>query len=351
MNTKVAFAGPLIPPTYLGHTGKPNRWPTGRATMPLIPPHILDGAPFLFRTKQEADARVKMGGTCFCVSKTIPGSKEIAGRPLSIPYLVTCRHVVYSGGASVVSINRADGGKPAIFDYEPTDWTPHPTGDDVAAICVFGKLKLNDHLISHTSTETLVTEPSIKTLRLGVGDEVFMVGRFINHQGHSTNRTAARFGSLSMMQEKIWVTEQRRYQESFAVEMRSRTGFSGSPVVLYRTPATVLADIPIELQHVWAVLGVNWGYILDDEGENTWLNGVVPAWKITETLNAPTLKDRHQELTEEFHRKVSRGGKGAVSAFAASSAPQESDDNPNHREDFIRLVDVAARKRPQGDQT
>ena len=28
-----------------------------------------------------------------------------------------------------------------------------------------------------------------------------------------------------------------------------------------------------------------------------------------------------------------------------------ANDNPNHLEDFTRLVDVAARKRPQGDQT
>ena len=35
----------------------------------------------------------------------------------------------------------------------------------------------------------------------------------------------------------------------------------------------------------------------------------------------------------------------------AQQAVSADDANPNHLKDFTRLVDVAARKRPQGDQT
>ncbi len=48
--------------------------------------------------------------------------------------------------------------------------------------------------------------------------------------------------------------------------------------------------LPKEAEHMWGLLGVNWGYVPDEEGENTWLNGVVPAWKITELLDSPPLK-------------------------------------------------------------
>jgi hypothetical protein len=52
-----------------------------------------------------------------------------------------------------------------------------------------------------------------------------MIGRFLNHQGTKDKIVpAVRFGNISVMLELIWNSTVSR-----PVEMRSRTGFSGSP--------------------------------------------------------------------------------------------------------------------------
>src|ERR1700694_163330 len=136
MSVQVGFAGPLFGAEY---------FLAQRFQLPRIPDHLMDGAAFLFRTKEEAERRAKIGGTAFLVTKEIAGSREAFGQKLFVPYLVSCRHVVFGGGASVVSINRRDGGPPDIFEFEPTDWTEHPNGDDVIAICAQGHMRPMEH--------------------------------------------------------------------------------------------------------------------------------------------------------------------------------------------------------------
>lgn len=312
--------------------------------MPRIPDAIVTGAAFLFRTRAEAKARARIGGSAFLITKPIEGSEQFAGKLLRVPYLISNRHVVYSGCASVVSVNRRDGKENDIFEYEPTDWTVHPKGDDIAAICVFGDFMNLVHEMSHVGSEQLLTADGLKTMQIGVGDEVFMIGRFINHQGKTRNRPAARFGSISMMEEDIWVSADTRYQLSIAVEMRSRTGFSGSPVAVYRTGQPLSK---VNYTDFWGLLGINWGHILDENGENTWLNGVVPAWKILELLETPELKKKHQDVTDITRERAKKPG--ATSEQGIAGVPPPSDENPNHLADFRTLVDAATRKRTQGE--
>lgn len=314
--------------------------------MPRIPDHLVEGAAFMFRTKQEAESRAKIGGTAFVVSKLMADSKEIAGQELFVPYLVSCKHVIFAAAASVASVNRWDGGAPDSLETEPTDWIEHPDGDDLVAICMMNQLRPTRHKLSHIDSRSIIKKEAYAPLQIGVGDEVFMIGRFINHQGQKQNRAAARFGSISMMSEDIWVKRTNRFQESLAVEMRSRTGFSGSAVIVYRTPATVLADVTVP--DFWGVLGVNWGYIKDEDDENTWLNGVVPGWKILELLETPALRAQHEGYEAELRKIVKDHGgvEGVAEAFAGpSAAPPSAGAEPNHRERFTALLNVAAKKR------
>jgi hypothetical protein len=304
----------------------------------------MDGAVFLFRTPAEAKARAKLGGTAFVVGKPLLSARELAGTELQIPYLVSCRHVVYASAASVVCINRRDGSDPDVFETDPTEWIEHPGGDDIVVTCAASYLSQSRHKVSHIQVGALLQEKEVKALEIGPGEEVFMIGRFLNHQGQTQNKSAVRFGSISMMRENIWVKEDHRYQDSFAVEMRSRTGFSGSAVAVYRTPATSLVEVTTV--DFWRLLGVNWGFIRDDDGENTWLNGVVPAWKILEILELPALKKQHEEHEQKFRKyfKGIRKGGATQAAAGAVAAPLANGANPNHQEDFMRLVGAAARK-------
>jgi hypothetical protein len=348
MVVTLGFAGP-VDPDYVFVGGKPDA--ASLDAMPRIADLFLDSSIFLFRTKAEAEKRAKFGGSGFLVGKEIEGSAERSGHSVYAIYLVSNRHVVFDGAASVASVNRLDGGPPDPIETEPTDWVAHPGGDDLAAICMMGLIKKNIHKVRLVQQHLFVTKQLISDFDIGIGDDVFMVGRFVNHQGGSTNRASARFGSISMMQENIWVKEHHRHQESFAVEMRSRTGFSGSPVAIYRTPSTVLTQVPAESFGMLRLLGVNWGYIIDEDGENTWLNGVVPAWKITELLETPALKKRHKELGASYHQHMDSRGATSNLAFAGEPDPVATDENPKHREDFTSLLNAAAQKPKQDGQT
>lgn len=340
-----AFAGGICPDDLVpGWWFKPRR-PRG-SDMPRVPDHMLDGAVFLFPTRKDAENRARLGGSAFLISKPIEGSEEWSGvrGGIWVPYLVSNRHVVWGGGASVACVNRRDGRAPDIFEYEPTDWIVHPSGDDLAAICVVGDIRASIHKTSHMPYNYILPREAYKRLYIGVGDDVVMVGRFINHQGHQTNRASVRFGNVCMMAENIWVQTDNRWQESIAVEMRSRTGFSGSPVVVYRTGGNNLIR-DVELPKCEGLLGVNWGFI-NENGESTWLNGVVPSWKLIELFECPEMKQRHQHETDIRRERVKQLGlDGAVQAFAGD-AP---DENPQHLEDFNRLLTAAARKQKQDD--
>jgi hypothetical protein len=222
------------------------------------------------------------------------GSENVFGKRLSLAYLISNRHVVFDSSACVASVNRRDGGPPDIWEFDQNDWYEHPGRDDLVATCVNPHYDRAVHKCSFIPEERIITPSKIDELQIGIGDECFMIGRFYNLQGRQTNRPALRLGNISMMLERIWVHDEKRFQESFAVEMRSKEGFSGSPVIMWRKPWTWLAeDLPDDKLDFWGLLGVNWGYIYDEKKENTWLNGVVPAWKITELLDRPELRAIH----------------------------------------------------------
>ena len=276
--------------------------------MPRIADKNLNGLAFLFRTAEEAKARAQLGGSAFFIGRTIPGSDGQPKGRSYVPYLISNRHVVWNAGACVVSLNRRDGNAPDVVDIDQAEWQVHPGNADLAAVCMLGRFDMATHRVAFLRDHTFLTKEFMQSADVGVGDEVFMIGRFINHQGAVHNKPAVRFGSLSMMLEPLWNNALQRDEDSFAVEMRSRTGFSGSPVVVYRTVSTVLTDVPEDHRDFHRLLGVNWGYVLDENGENTWLNGVVPAWKIDELLKVPELQRQQDEAVAQFHEMMRRAG-------------------------------------------
>jgi hypothetical protein len=265
--------------------------------------------------------------------------------------------VVFSpGGSPVLRINRRDGDVPDVIDLDFTDWIPHPSGNDVAIAPVIKRVDQTIHKLSFAQTDTFLTRERAVEVDLGLGDDVVMVGRFMNHQGVTENKAAVRFGNISMMPEPIYNRAILKHQLSYAVEMRSRTGFSGGVVAAYRTPATVLTKV--KASSFFGILGVNWGYILDEDGENTWLNGVVPAWEILETLNVPALI-KAQDLATEWWKQMKKNEGGAELAVHTNRAaggvpsvklePPATGENPQHKEDFTSLLDAAVRKPPQAE--
>jgi len=275
--------------------------------MPRVDDSSITTVVFLYPTRESAERNEELGGTGFIVGRPVIVS-GVNNKPLRIyiPYVISNLHVAHQG-APYIRINNKDGSA-HIIDRDCIDWVTHPDGDDLAATCIFGDVDPSLQDVKFVRESEFITPEKITAYDLGLGDETFMVGRFINHQGRNKISPALRMGNLSMMVEPIWVEKRKRDQECFAVEMRSRTGFSGSPVYVYRTVFTNIARTKTDVEDFKGLLGVNFGFIYDENRENTWLNGVIPAWKISELLNEPSLQKEHENAAEKIQKNIGGGG-------------------------------------------
>jgi hypothetical protein len=303
--------------------------------MPRISPRLLDTTFYLYWNEEDAAAGRKAGGTGFLVAYWPPAdlrllSKSPPPKHVTHVYAVTNWHVACRG-CSVVRLNTVDG-KTEIFAFGPDDWKFLDGADDVAAIRI--PVDRAKHRFNAIDTQRLVKKPPFTSENIGPGDDVFMVGRFIDHDGGITNQPAVRFGHISMQPAPIYLDELGRERDYYCVDLHSRTGFSGSPVFVYRTIGQDLdgADIadlvrklqegrelpPWEFQPLFALLGIHcaqfpetWqlkskkGNATDDVMGMSGMTMVAPSWAIIETLEHPDLRRQREALDA--------GGTGAAS--------------------------------------
>jgi hypothetical protein len=273
--------------------------------MPAIPQEFLRSIAFMFSSPENAEKNTVGGGggSAFLVGKPMEGVKAEDGGPRYLVYAVTNRHVVRNKLASVIRLNRNDSCK-EVIDLKPNDWTLHPDGDDIAAVYLSDRLESSITDLRFVETQKFLIEAEMASLAINVGDDIFMLGRFVNHPGdEKTIKPAVRIGNISMLPTPVGNVATKTQQLSFAVEMRSRAGFSGAPVAVYRTPSTNPFGIKGERKGFWRLLGVNWGYVYDEKGENSYLNGVVPAWRVLQVLEMSPLRQKHDAYTNWCKKK------------------------------------------------
>jgi hypothetical protein len=232
---------------------------------------LINCVVFLYRNQEEALRSSRIGGTGFIVQLDYEGP---VARLFGHQYLITNWHVAVRSGYAVARINRIDG-RVDVLDHGSEDWFFIPGKHDIAVLPVqvinsVHKVTALGH--SMVYQETLDWEPSI-------GDDVLMAGRFIDYTGHETNVPALRFGNISIVGARI--KEPTGFLASnYVLDMHSRTGFSGSPVFVYRSHATTLArDNYAVGGHGFALLGINWGQFREDvplSGEADLSNEVYP---------------------------------------------------------------------------
>jgi hypothetical protein len=336
------------------HTARGYAYTDWEPPMPRIDDEYLDCAIYLYRSRHEAEEGINIGGSGFLVGVPCEGIPP----PDHFTYAVTNRHVI-ENKAFCIRINTKDG-KTDVFERRRNDWICSKTDD--LAVCV-----VPDSLFAHYSAksflmERFLTEQQLVDHDLGPGDEVIVIGRFINHEGKQRNNPTVRFGFISQNPHEA-VEYEGHAQESFLCEVKSIGGYSGSPVILALDPANTQIGKRKPLDTT-RLLGVDWAHIQswecaqDDKGHelrhirvptNTGMMAVVPAWKLRELLMVDKLKAARR-ADEEL--EIARRNAPKVSLDASDkSVPPATDANPNHRGDFMRLVDVAARKRPRGGQT
>ena len=341
--------------------------------MPRVPSNYLDSVCYLYNSEDDAKKGVNFGGTGFLVSypSITPGQVFL--------YIVTNWHVACRDGASCVRINKIDGTHD-IFPYEPHEWEFDPRYDIAVKLI---SLPSKSHKVTYISVKGFAHPRHMNSEHVSIGDDVFMIGRFVDHDGGSVNRPSLRFGNISVMPFPIEQPNGKK-ADTFCVDLHCRSGYSGSPVFVYRTPGSDLSDFPEDLvgeqvliagRHYLGLLGILYGQFPEEweikqkktsksriatstglplNVDGAYIAGlsgmscVLPAWSILEVLDMAVLKNERDEANSKLASENKASGKPVPVPMAASSVDSSNDENPNHRGDFTSLLTAAAKTPLQG---
>ena len=230
---------------------------------------------------------------------------------------------------------------------------------DVAVYRIDGSVHFTDQTIwqyAHVDfSEVNCTGEVLREYQLGPGDDIFSVGRFVDIHGGQQNTPLIRSGIIASKGLVSVRTDSGLpwgEEECWIVEMRSRTGFSGSPVYAYIPPWQAdFIEAPKRkygnfFYGPW-LLGIHSSQIPgghDERSAGSGMVAVVPCSALEELL----MRDDkvRQERAAYEDRFVD-----APTAMAESMALPTKADNPQHREDFNRLLDAAVAKKEPSSET
>ena len=227
---------------------------------------------------------------------------EIEGR--THLYGVTNQHNIEKGsGAPILRAKKRDGALEFI-QARREDWAACP-GHDISVLPIDPNIAPYFECIG---VDICLGADDVQAHSLGAGDNVFMLGRFSGYDGGSENCPYARFGNFSI-NNAILHHPIYGMQESFVVEMRSISGYSGSPVFIYWDFFDMMKGNKSRgeaFSTFFALLGIDWGHIpyktkvkthdgrLHPDGsyvdDHTAMSGVVPAWHLENFLNTHDLQ-------------------------------------------------------------
>jgi len=319
---------------------------------------MLDCVVYLYPSVEDAKAGTNFGGSGFLLMWEFEGTGQ------GLVYVVTNWHVAVQG-APVVRINTKDG-KNDIFDFDVADWEFDPRYD-IAVHPVH--IKQDVHRYSFVPVKGLITRDLAASNKVGPGDDVFMIGRFVDHDGGAKNLPAVRFGNISIDPTPITQPNEAR-AETYCLDLHSRTGYSGSPVFVFRTPGYDLehdvskGNILLAGANLLMLLGIHFAQfpelwevtekgkliregvkepLLTDGKFIRGLSGMtclLPAWSILEVLNMPKIKAHREEveaLTRKQHSAQTDNPNGEL------FAPPTTDANPAYSEGFSSPLGAAVR--------
>ena len=331
------------------HTARGYPYIAWEPSMPRIQDIYLDSVLYLYRSKHEAMEGINIGGSGFQLSFPC----EQLPHPSAFLYAVTNRHVVDSG-CYCVRLNTADGAMDVV-EMPPSAWLRSETDD--LAVCLLSGLRSDVFKIRALPNRWLISEQQYCVHDVGVGDEIVLLGRFINREGIQRNSPTARFGFIAQnLGEPVEyeLSGKPHSQEAIIAEVKSIGGYSGSPVFLTGDPGV---RRPIQLpDDMTYILGVDcahiqdWEHVYDENRRplhhlqvrtNTGMMAIVPAWKLEALLKSDKAKaERAAHEEREIRRR--KAPKAVADAVIVSLPSTEA--NPNHREDFNSLLIAAVRK-------
>jgi hypothetical protein len=246
---------------------------------------------------------VSFVGTGFFVS--IPSKHR---SDVNYLYLVTAKHVAEK--LNMPFLIRLNDKKDSSDYLESGDgqWFYHPTDKSVdVAVMPCAPAHLYD--FKSVSSNNFITDEIITQNKVGIGDEVFITGLFAHAYGSQKNQPIIRIGNIAMIPDEPLPTETGN-MEAYLIEARSIGGLSGSPVFVYES-------VPIGAPRNFYLLGLMHGHwdihpaMKNDSFMGNEIFGkvnmgiaiVVPATKILEVLNHPTLVKGREVQEKQFIKK------------------------------------------------
>lgn len=277
--------------------------------MPRIAKNLEACVFFLYGHNPMTGEIVGPGGTGFFVatcSKVLDNIFHV--------YAVSNRHVVQN--SACIRVNRFGSGT-ELHEFDPSEWV-WSEADDLAAIDVTDLIPYNpwsdDGALANSAVHDyqLINQARAWSKDVGIGDQTVMLGLFADYTVPDRNVPVARFGFIAAVpDEKVPVSLWKGdllARPAYLNDMRSRSGFSGSPVWVWRTPYDDMNEVGVNglaqrfnpRNTLFGLLGIHRGQFRERtavnfvEADRPLVSGdlievasamtvVVPAWEI-ETL-------------------------------------------------------------------
>jgi hypothetical protein len=304
-------------------------------------------------------------------------------------YLVTAKHLSHDLGRDpfLVRLNKIDGTSENLR-ADNVEWLNHPDPTvDVSAVAIQIKNPIGYETMA-MATEIHCFQPGeFEKSNVGIGNITCTIGLFRLLSGEKRNLPICHSGNIAMLPGTELVpvidwtdpTGQRRiFVKGYLVEAQSLNGLSGSPVFVRsefrldfskvmrphpqknrmpeEQPIICAVSDKAKLLGLWQgawdappdeVLAVQTG---EEVRVSVGIGIVVPYERIIEVFDMPEAKAQRAEIIAGRQTPAARLDSKARAKRDVSEASGD-EANPQHLEDFKRLVDVAARKRPRGGQT
>lgn len=204
--------------------------------MPKLDQSLLHSVFYLYETQDDARAGKNPQATGFVMAVPIDKSSPYGAHQAY--FGVSNWHAAVQktddrNPAPVVRLNKKDGGVD-VLQFRAQDWYFTDDGPDVAFVPIEPS---DEHNIAAIPSIMFATKETLRSDEIGVGDDVFMLGLFVDSDGTTQNVPCARFGNISQMPNRnALINHETGYSgEIYVIDMHSRDGFSGSPVFVYRT--------------------------------------------------------------------------------------------------------------------
>jgi hypothetical protein len=294
------------------------------------------------------------------------------GNDMGNTVLITAAHVLdqIPGDTFSIRVNRRDGGadvrrlskKPAItFKDRAIDLAVVPDSLDPN---IYDIAPFRVDSARWKDTVEQIGDPS-------PGEEVCVVGLYTTHYGHARNAPIVRIGHIAALPEEKVMTDVG-YVHAYLIECHSIGGLSGSPVYL-AIPQLRISNGRVQYgsERHYLPLGILIGHHMIRSKEDqisvpqfqqspehrehpesnemplderrTGFAVVLPINHVFEIFESEQLKKIFGIAAEEVKKTSGFRPASAVSSPLKMDLPT-NDVNPNHREDFTRLVGAAARK-------